>query len=69
MSIYIYVDKLKGEMYMYRIWERLKSKRKIRKKSDYKIFNLAITMFVSLSLLNAFLIFNFMSLLNNIGTI
>ena len=54
---------------MYRIWERLKSKRKIRKKSDYKIFNLAITMFVSLSLLNAFLIFNFMSLLNNIGTI
>ena len=53
---------------MYKIIKRLKDKERLRKnKRNDKILNLVITMFISFSLLNVFLIFNFMNLLNTIG--
>ena len=55
---------------MYKIIKRLKDKKKLKSnKQDGKILNLAIIMFISFSLLNIFLIFNFMNILNNVGTI
>lgn len=55
---------------MYKIIKKLKDKKKIKEYSEEgKIFNMAIIMFISFSLLNIFLIFNFMNLLNNVGTI
>ena len=55
---------------MYKLIKRLKDKKKLKSyKGDGKILNMAIIMFISFSLLNVFLIFNFMSILNNVGTI
>jgi len=50
--------------------KKLKHKRKTNKdRSGEKILNMAIIMFISFSLLNIFLIFNFINILNNSITI
>ena len=52
---------------MYNIIKRLKDKKKLKSyKGEGKILNMAIIMFISFSVLNIFLIFNFMNILNNV---
>ena len=52
---------------MYNIIKRLKDKKKLKSyKKEGKILNMAIIMFISFSVLNIFLIFNFMNILNNV---
>ena len=52
---------------MYKVIKGRMADKKINgKKRDGKILNLAIIMFISFSLLNVFLIFSFISILNNI---
>lgn len=55
---------------MYSVIKKIKEKKKVRKaKENDRIFNMAIIMFISFSLLNVFLIFNFINILNNVATI
>ena len=52
---------------MYNAEKNIEGKKKNKgKKRDGKILNLAIIMFISFSLLNVFLIFNFVNILSNI---
>ena len=52
---------------MYNLIKKIKSEEKLKnnKKND-KILGMAIMMFISFSVLNIFLIFNFISILNTI---
>ena len=55
---------------MYNLIKKIKDRKKIKnQKVNEKILSVAIIMFISFSLLNAFLIFNFINILNNIATI
>ena len=52
---------------MYKFIKSLKNQKRIKKeKSNAKILGMAIMMFISFSVLNIFLIFNFISILNTI---
>ena len=52
---------------MYKFIKSLNNQKKIKKeKGDAKILGMAIIMFISFSVLNIFLIFNFINILNTI---
>ena len=52
---------------MYKFIKSLNNQKKIKKeKGDSKILGMAIIMFISFSVLNIFLIFNFINILNTI---
>ncbi len=53
---------------MYKLIKKLKRKKGV-KDSEGKILNMAIIMFVCFSLLNVFLIFNFINILSNVKII
>ena len=55
---------------MYNAEKKIEGNKKVKgRKREGKILYLAIMMFISFSLLNVFLIFNFINILSNIGTI
>ena len=55
---------------MYNVIKKMKDKKKFKSpKGNNKLLSMAIIMFISFSFLNLFLIFNFISILNNIATI
>ena len=52
---------------MYKFIKKSKNEKKLKpEKSNDKILGMAITMFISFSILNIFLIFNFIDILNTI---
>ena len=52
---------------MYNIIKKMKDKKNCKKyKGNEKILSMAIIMFIGFSLLNVFLIFNFINILNSI---
>lgn len=55
---------------MYNVIKKMKDRKKFKSpKNGEKLLNMAIIMFISFSVLNVYLIFNFINILNNIATI
>ena len=55
---------------MYNAIRKIKEKKKLKNfKKGNTFFNIAVLMFISFSILNIFLIFNFINILNNMITI